>query len=103
MSEDDHVLRIVTSLVAGASMMPGFTVELAALMSLQAAERAAALADGDPFLRALLAEFAEHRDEVMHDPAAFRAWIEDLERRVVAESLRRNRASAELNAGRTAG
>jgi hypothetical protein len=95
---DDDLFRIIAYLVASASSMPEFTLELASLMQLEAAERVIAMAEAnrafndDPFLHGIGQECVAHKEEVMHDPVAFRAWITDLESRVVTEARRRNSA-----------
>jgi len=92
------VFRIVVFLVSSASSMPEFTLELASLMQLDAVERIIAMAQrspafrDDPFLDRIRTECDVHKEEVMHDPAAFRAWISDVEARVVVEARRRNSA-----------
>lgn len=96
---DGDLFRIVAYLVASASSMPEFTLELASLMQLEAAERVIAMAEtspafgDDPFLAGIRGECLVHKEAVMHDPAAFRAWITDLESRLVVEARRRNSAS----------
>jgi hypothetical protein len=92
------VFRIIAFLVSSASSMPEFTLELASLMQLDAAERIIAMAQrspafrDDPFLDRIRTECCAHKEEVMHDPAAFRDWISDLEARVVVEARKRNAA-----------
>jgi hypothetical protein len=103
---DAELFRIVSYLVACAACMPDFTLELASLMQLDAAERIIAMAQhsvafgDDRFLSTIRGEMAVHKGDVMHDPAAFRNWISGLERRVVAEARRRTTASEQRNAGR---
>jgi hypothetical protein len=96
---DADLFRIIVYLVSSASSMPEFTLELASLMQLDAVERIIAMAQrspafrDDPFLDRIRAECGVHKEEVMHDPAAFRNWISDLEGRVVVEARRRNSAA----------
>jgi hypothetical protein len=95
----DDVFRIVVFLVSSASSMPEFTLELASLMQLDAVERIIAMAQrspairDDPFLERIRTECGVHKEEVMHDPAAFRHWISDLEGRIVGEARKRNSAA----------
>jgi hypothetical protein len=95
----DEVFRIIVYLVSSASSMPEFTLELASLMQLNAVERIVAMAQrspairDDPFLDWIGTECGLHKEEVMHDPVAFRDWITDLERRVVVEARERNVAA----------
>jgi len=96
---DNDLFRIIAYLVSSASSMPEFTLELASLMQLGAVERIIAMAQrspafrDDPFLDGIRAECGVHKEEVMHDPAAFRDWISDLEGRVVVEARERNSAA----------
>lgn len=96
---DDDLFRIIVYLVSSASSMPEFTLELASLMQLDAVERIIAMAQrsptirDDPFLDWIRTECSVHKEEVMHDPAAFRDWISDLEGRVVVEARKRNSAA----------
>jgi hypothetical protein len=93
---DEDLFRIVTYLVASASLMPDVTLELASLVQLEVAERLIAMADAssaftdDPFLAGVRRECATHKEDVMHDPIAFRTWINDLLGRVVVEARRHN-------------
>ena len=102
---DKELFRVVSYLVACAGCMPEFTLELASLMQLDAAERVIAMAQHseafaqDAFLSAVGAEVAAHKGDVMHDPAAFRSWIADLERRVIAEARRRSTTTQSQNEG----
>ena len=95
----DDVFRIVVFLVSSASSMPEFTLELASLMQLDVVERIVAMAQrspaipDDPFLDRIRTECGVHKEEVMHDPAAFRDWISDLEGRMVVEARKRNSAA----------
>jgi hypothetical protein len=96
---DADLFRIIVYLVSSASSMPEFTLELASLMQLDAVERIIAMAQrnsafrDDPFLDGIRTECGAHKEEVMHDPAAFRDWISDLEGRVVVEARKRNLAA----------
>jgi len=95
----DDLFSIVAYLVSSASSMPEFTLELASLMQLDAVERIIAMAQRSPafrddrFLDGIRTECGVHKEEVMHDPAAFRDWISDLEGRVVLEARKRNSAT----------
>ena len=103
---DSELFRIVVYLVACAGCMPEFTLELASLMQLDAAERIIAMAERsdafgqDTLLSSVRGEVAAHKSDVMHDPAAFRSWISDLERRLVAEARRRNTTTRQQDEGR---
>lgn len=96
---DGELFRIIVYLVSSASSMPEFTLELASLMQLDAVERIIAMAQrspafrDDPFLDWIRTECGVHKEEVMHDPAAFRDWISELEGRVVVEARERNTAT----------
>jgi hypothetical protein len=93
---DADLFRIIVYLVSSASSMPEFTLELASLIQLDAVERIIAMAQrspafrDDPFLDRIRTECGVHKEEVMHDPAAFRDWISDLESRVVVEARERH-------------
>ena len=95
----DDVFRIVVFLVSSASSTPEFTLELASLMQLDVVDRIIAMAQrspavrDDPFLDRIRTECGVHKEEVMHDPAAFRDWISDLEGRMVVEARKRNSAA----------
>ena len=103
---DEELFRVVSYLLACAACMPEFTLELASLMQLDAAERIIAMAQHsdafaqDAFLSTVGAEVAAHKSDVMRDPAAFRRWIADLERRVIAEARRRRTTTQNQNEDR---